>query len=286
MIKMYGYLPAWGLSDMSPYVSYTDAYLRMSEIPFKAEVLHQGDLTKTPKGKLPWIIDTDGTSVSDTQLIQYYLEEKYGDRLDGWLSKEQRATATLIHRMIGECWYWMAVQTRYRRDEDFAIYDPLWATFLSWLPSAQRAEPVRLFRDHLLGQFWHHGTGRNTEEEVEFIARKLTDAMSDLLGDKPYIFGDRPSSLDANMYAGLVHVMFTPFPSPIGQYCRSKPNLVGFTDRIFDRYYSELRKDREEAAAYLQRELKKRKPADKNSDHRLEELFRGRPPEFRTAKGA
>jgi glutathione S-transferase len=274
MIKMYGYIPAWGLSDMSPFVSYTDAYLRMSEIPFKAETLYRGDLKATPKGKLPWIIDTDGTSVSDTQLIQYYLEDKYGDRLDGWLSKEQKATATLIHRMFGECWYWMAVQTRYRRDEDFAIYDPLWATFLSWLPVEQRAEPVRQFRDHLLTQFWHHGTGRNSEEEVEFICRKLTDAMSDMLGDKPYLYGDRPSSLDANMYAALVHVMFTPFPSPIGQYCRSKPNLVAYTDRIFDKYYPELRKDREEAAVYLEQELKKRKPPYPEADHRIEELFK------------
>jgi len=274
MIKMYGYLPAWGLSDMSPYVSYTDAYLRMSGIPFKAEILYRGDLTATPKGKLPWIIDTDGTNVSDTQLIQYYLEEKYGDRLDGWLSKEQKTISTLIHRMIGESWYWMVVQTRYRRDEDFAVYDPLWVQFLAWLPVEQRGEPVRAFRDHLLTQFWHHGTGRNSEEEVEFICRKLTDAMSDLLGDKPYVFGDQPSSLDANMYAGLVHVMFTPFPSPIGQYCRSKPNLVAYTDRIFDQYYGELRQEREAAAAYLKENLKKRKPPHPAADHRLEELFK------------
>ncbi|MDN5937390.1 MAG: glutathione S-transferase family protein [Salinisphaera sp.] len=276
MLKMYGYLPVWGLSDMSPYVSFTDAYLRMAQIPFVVEMLHQGDLTKTPKGKLPWIIDRDGTSVSDSQLIHYYLEENYGGRLDGWLTREQKATSTLIHRMLGECWYWMAVQTRYRRDEDFRIYDPLWVKFLSWLPVEQRREPVRIFRERLLTQFWHHGTGRNSEAEVELIARHLTDAMSDLLGDKPFVFGDRPSSLDANLYAQLVHVMFTPFPSPIGQYCRSKPNLAAYTARIFDASYPELREDREEAAAYLQRELAIRKPYGEDSDHMLEELFKGR----------
>jgi glutathione S-transferase len=274
MIKLYGYLPAWGLSDMSPYVSYTDAYLRMAELPFQAEILYRGDLTATPKGKLPWIIDTDGTSVSDSQLIQYYLEEKYGDRLDGWLTKEQKATSTLLHRMLGECWYWMVVQTRYRRDEDFAIYDPLWVKFLAWLPEEQRRKPVEDFRDHLLTQFWHHGTGRNSEEEVEAICRRLTDAMSELLGSKPYLFGDRPSSLDANMYAALVHVAFTPFPSAIGQYIRSKPNLVAYMDRIFDRYYSELRPEREAAAAVLKQKLKERKPFYPGADHRLEELFK------------
>ncbi len=277
MLKMYGYLPVWGLSDMSPYVSFTDAYLRMSEIPFETEILFQGDLSKTPKGKLPYIVEDDGTVVSDTVLIQFHLEKKYGDRLDGWLTKQQRASATLMNRAIGECWYWTVVQTRYRRDEDFKIYDPLWVTFLSWLPVEQRGEPVRAFREHLLTQFWNHGTGRNSEAEVERIAETLTDAMSDLLGDKPYVFGDRPSSLDANMYAGLVHVMFTPFPSPIGQYCRSKPNLVAFTNRVFDRYYPHLLKERADAAEYLQRELAKRKPYGPDSDHTIEELFKGRP---------
>jgi glutathione S-transferase len=277
MIKMYGYLAAWGCSDMSPFVSYTDAYLRMAGIPFTVEMLHQGDLTKTPKGKLPVIVDSDGTVVSDTVLIQLYLDEKYGNKLDAKLTKEQKAASTLIHRALGECWYWIVVQTRYRRDEDFSIYDPLWVTFLSWLPVEERREPVRAFRERLLHQFWHHGTARNSEAEVEQIARTLTDAMSDLLGDKPYVFGDTPSSLDANMYAALVHVMFTPFPSPIGQYCRSKPNLVAYTDRIFDKYYPELRKERDDAAAYLQRELAKRKPYGPDSDHSIEELFKGRP---------
>ena len=274
MMKLYGYLPAWGLPDMSPYVSYTDAYLRMAGIPFESIILDKGDLTATPKGKLPWIVDSDGTSVSDTQLIQYYLEEKYGDPLDGWLSPEQRATATLIHRMFGECWYWMPVQARYRRDEDFRIYDPLWVRFLAWLPEEQRREPVENFRDHLLAQFWHHGTGRNTEEEVELIASKLSDAMSVLLGDKPWLFGDRPSSLDANMYAALSSVAMTPFPSPIGQYIRGKANLAAFMERVFDRYYPHFREERDQARAVLEENLRKPRLKDGREDHRLDELFR------------
>ena len=281
MMTLYGYLPAWGCSDMSPFVSYTDAYLRMAGIPFKAVILEKGDLTKTPKGKLPWIIDSDGTSVDDTQLIQYYLEKKYNDPLDNWLTKEQKAAVTLMHRAIGECWYWIVVQTRYRRDEDFAIYDPLWVKFLAWLPEEERRAPVEAFRDHLLTQFWWHGAGRNTEREIEVTAEHLTDAMSDLLGDKPYMYGDRPCSIDANMYAGLVHVAYTPFPSPIGRYVRSKPNLVSYMKRIFDKYYPDLRKDREEAEAFLQKNLKLPRLNDEKADHRLRGLFDPTKPKFK-----
>lgn len=274
MIKLYGYLQAWGCSDMSPFVSTTDAYLRMAGLPFEVEILHQGDLTKTPKGKLPFIVDDDGTVVSDSMLIQRYLEKKYGDRLDAHLTREQRGASAILARGFAECWYWFAVQTRYRRDEDFAVYDPHWVEFFSWLPVEQRAEPVRLFREHLLTQFWHHGTGRNSEAEVEEIAFAQLDALADLIGDKKFIFpGDRPTSVDAVAYANLVHIMLTPFPSPIVQYANSKAVLRGYADRIFDRYYAHLRPARDEAERRRADYVKARKPASEASDRLLRQLF-------------
>lgn len=283
MIKLYAYLQAWGCSDMSPFVSTTDAYLRMAELPFEVVILPQGDLTKTPKGKLPFIIDDDGTTVSDSVLIERYLKKKYGDRLDAGLTAEQRGAATIMARGFGECWYWFAVQTRYRRDEDFAVYDPLWVEFLSWVPVEQRAEPVRLFREHLLGQFWHHGAGRNSEAEVEQIAVEQLDALADLIGDKKYIFpGDRPTSIDAVAYANLTHIMLTAFPSPIIQYANSKPVLRRYVDGIFDRYYSHLRPRREEAERVRAEHIKARKPYTEQSDHLLRELFDPAKPKFKS----
>ena len=283
MIKMYGYLPAWGCSDMSPYVSTTDAYLRMSGLPFEVEILHQGDLTRTPKGKLPFIVDADGTVVSDTVLIQQYLEKKYGDRLDERLSREQKSASTIMARAFGECWYWFAVQVRYRRDEDFAVYDPLWVKFLAWLPESQRGEPVRLFREHLLTQFWYHGAGRNSEAEIEQIAVAQLDALAGLIGDKPYIFaGDDPTSIDAIAYASLAHLVLPPFPSPIAQYANTQPVLRGYIDRIFDRYYAHLRADRDEADRLRVMHIAARKPYTEKSDHLLRELFNPQKPRFKT----
>ena len=276
MIKMYGYLPAWGCSDMSPYVSYTDLYLRLAGLPFTVEMLHHGDLTQAPKGKLPFIVDNGGTVVSDTVLIELYLKQKYGDRLDVTLTKEQKAVSTLVNRMLGECWYWYIVQTRYRRDEDFKIYDPLWVKFLSWLPVEERGEPVRVFRERLLSQFWYHGAGRNSEAEVERLAYTAIDVVSDFIGDKPYFHGDRPTSIDAVVYSNLVHLMFTPFPGPIVDYAISKSNLRAYTDRLFNQHYPHLTKDREEAARMRVEAIKARKPFNDDSDHLLEELFKGR----------
>ena len=35
MIKMYGYIPAWGVPDVSPFVTKIDCYLRMVDLPYE-----------------------------------------------------------------------------------------------------------------------------------------------------------------------------------------------------------------------------------------------------------
>jgi glutathione S-transferase len=239
MITMYGFIPAWGLPDVSPFVSKIDCFMRMAGIPFQLVTLPQGDLTRTPKGKLP-VIDDDGVIVSDTVLIEMYLNRKFGDPLDAHLSREQRAIGVAFSRMFDDSFYWFLVQMRYRRDEDFAVYDPIWETFLAFVPPEARAAPVREFRERLLRQFFHSGKGRNSEKEVETMAFQQFDAIADFLGDKPYLFGDRPSTVDAAAYASLSHAMFVPFPSPIGRYGNSKPSLLAYVNRIQAQFYPEL----------------------------------------------
>ena len=40
-----------------------------------------------------------------------------------------------------------------------------------------------------------HGYGRNSQDEIEEIMRKDLTALSSLLGDKPFFFGSKPSSV-------------------------------------------------------------------------------------------
>jgi isoprene-epoxide---glutathione S-transferase len=142
MIKMYGYIPAWGLPDVSPFVSKIDCYLRMVHLPYELVKLPQGDLANTPKGKLP-VIEDDGRTISDTVFILDYLKETYGDALDAHLSRSERAVATAFSRMFDESFYWYLVQMRYRRDESFKVYDPIWVTFLDFVPPEERTRPVK-----------------------------------------------------------------------------------------------------------------------------------------------
>jgi hypothetical protein len=50
MLKMYGYIPAWGVPDVSPFVTKIDCYLRMVGLPYELVKLPQGDLPR-PEGQ-------------------------------------------------------------------------------------------------------------------------------------------------------------------------------------------------------------------------------------------
>ena len=239
MIKMYGYIPAWGLPDVSPFVSKIDCYLRMVGLPYELVKLPDGDLTKTPKGKLP-VIEDRGKTISDTVFILEYLKSAYGDPLDAQLSRAERAVATAFSRMLDESFYWYLVQMRYRRDESFKVYDPIWVTFLDFVPPEQRTGPVKEFRERILHEFFWCGKGRHSEEEVEALARQEYEALSSFLGDKPYLMGKAPTTVDASMYSWLTHAMRVPFPGRIRDYGNSLANLVGYLDRMHDRYYADI----------------------------------------------
>jgi isoprene-epoxide---glutathione S-transferase len=240
MIRMLGYIPAWGLPDVSPFVTKIDCYLRIVGLSYELVKLPGGDLTKTPKGKLP-VIEDGGKTISDSVFIVDYLKQTYGDPLDAELTPRDRAVATAFGRMLEESFYWYLVQMRYRRDEDFKVYDPIWVEFLDFVPAEQRVGPVKEFRERILHEFFWCGKGRHAPEEVEWMARGELDALSSFLADKPYFMGERPASIDATLYAWLIHAMRVPFVSRIKDYGNSLPNLVAYCDRMRGRYYPDFK---------------------------------------------
>lgn len=244
MITMYGHVPAWGIPDISPYVTKIDCYLRMVELPYE---LVLGDLNTAPKGKLPYIEDGDET-IADTSFIVEYLKATYGDPLDEGLSSEQRAIGLAFWRLMDESFYWTVVQARYRRDQDFKMYDPLWALFFAALEPEARRAAIEDARERLLLEFYQSGRGRLSYAEAEQIGCREVDAVSAYLADKDYFFGASPSSTDAALYGFFSNLIYTPFPSGVTDYANSLPNIVAYMDRISNAWYPELKDARE---AYL-----------------------------------
>jgi glutathione S-transferase len=236
MITIYRYLPGWTVPCISPYVTKAIYYMRMAEIKHEAQ---NQDLTKldidTPHGKLPVIVDSDGTRVADSTHIIEYLKGKYGDPLDGEATGEERAQMHAFNRMIDEHTYWTAViQPRWRETANWEIYLRVIAGTQD-VPPALRAFADD-FRFRILAEFMTGGWGRMPADVIYRRARSDFDALSGFLGSKPFFMGPKPRSIDASVLSILRHTVDTPFSFDAKDYARTKGNLVAYMARMKDRF--------------------------------------------------
>ena len=238
MITLYQYIAAWGLPDISPFVTKIDCYLRMTELPYNRVRFPATELENTPKGKLP-IIEDKGRRVADSGFIVDYLKATYGDTLDEHLNSRDRAVGIALRRMMEEGLYWSAIiHTRWQGDANFAVYRPSLSAMID-LPAEQREQAVSQFRQQILVEFHEQGMGRHSAEENYELAKADLTALADYLGDQPYFLGEQPTSLDATAYSWLAHIMHVPFQGPVKQYAQSRANLVTYCRRMQERYYPE-----------------------------------------------
>lgn len=236
MITVYGYVPAWGVPDISPYVTKLVNYMTFAGLDFQHKTQDLATLDQdSPFGKLPYIVDSDGTKVGDSNRIIEYLKAKYGDPLDGDLDPVEAAQALAFNRLIEEHLYWSGViQPRWRHESDFEIYIPYIVQGAEVTPELREA--LYAFRARIVAEFDGQGMGRRPDEEVLAFFEADLDALSTFLGDKPYFMGDRLRSIDASLYSTFRHVTDSPWDWAGRDYARGKTNLVEYADRIRDEF--------------------------------------------------
>ncbi len=238
MITVYGYVPAWGLPDISPYVTKVINYMTMAGIPFEWKPQDLGALgTDSPTAKLPYIID-EGKQVNDSTRIIQYLKEKFGDKLDDHLSATDRAVGLAFQRMVEEYTYWSGViEPRWGTLERFEIYVPyiVGGPQLSELPDEVQGA-LLAFRDKIYDEHLKQGMGLRTHEDVVACLSEDLDALSTFLGDKPFFLGEEPTSYDATIYSTYRHVADSPWDWAGRDHARSKTNLVAYADRMRARF--------------------------------------------------
>jgi glutathione S-transferase len=118
MITLYGFGPALGLPEISPFVTKAHILLKMAGLQYETNVSAKGFLG-APKGKLPYI--KDGNSViADSTFIRFYIEKTYGFDFDKGLAPSEKALGWALERMCQERLYWLMVDARWLIDANFA----------------------------------------------------------------------------------------------------------------------------------------------------------------------
>jgi glutathione S-transferase len=233
VIKLYQFAPAWGLPNLSPFCMKVETYLRMTGLPYEAKTMR--DPRKAPKGKLPFI-DDDGEIVADSSAILAYLDTKYGDKLgDGSLPPMDRAIAHALRILLDEHFYWAIVYSRWIDD---AGWELMKAMITRGMPPVVRNIVPGIIRGNVRKSLHAQGLGRHSPEEIYASGNADLTAVSTYLGDKPFIMGDEPRSLDACVYSYLASALCSPFPSPLKTHAQSLANLQPYCERMKTRYYA------------------------------------------------
>ncbi|QBG35686.1 glutathione S-transferase family protein [Litorilituus sediminis] len=236
MITLYGFGANLGVVDPSPFVVKVDAFLRMAGLEYQT-IGRSSNLKQSPKGKLPFIT-VDGTNgketIADSQHIFDYLTEHHQVTLDDWLTDEQKAQAYLLTKSLDENLYWCIVYSRWLNDES---WPKVKQAFFGKLPVYLRWFVPNMLRKSVLKTLYRQGTGRHSKAEILAIADKSFAALSQILSDKEFFFGDKVCSFDAVAYSFLCQVITSDISNSFSEKAQSYDNLVRFCQRIEKAFY-------------------------------------------------
>ena len=218
MITLYSYPELYGVADNNGYGLKVFAFLKLAGLPFIHE--HIFDASKAPRGQLPYIVD-DGEEIGDGDTIIAHLIRRHGLTIDDGLSAAQRHTRHLVSRMLDDL-YWVMSYSRWK-DEAF------WPAFRDALISQHPALTEEgLLKAHEFNAMRYHYQGIGRFAPPAAYARGLADleVLADLVPAQDYVFGHRPTSIDAAIYGFIANIHFYPIETPLKQFVTAHGNLV------------------------------------------------------------
>lgn len=232
MITLYQFPPAWSLRNLSPFCMKVENYLRLADIAYETKI---GDPRKAPKKKLPIIKDGERI-IADSQLIIEHLAAK-GPDLDAHLTAQEKALGHVVRRMLEEGTYFCNVYFNWLRDDGFTYIER--DLLRPQLPPVVGGLIASAIRGSVRKAVQNQGTGRHEEERIVQFAKADMDAIEVILGDKPYLLGDQPSSFDATLYAFLSIATDVPFDTPLKPHLAKKPTFLAYCARMKAKLYPE-----------------------------------------------
>jgi len=232
MIKLHSFGPSLNMVDPSPFVLKVDVFMRMANIQFE-HVSSLNNLSRAPKGKLPFIVDGDKT-IADSHFIISYLKRKYNVDLDSQLSNEQRHIGYLIAKSLDENLYWCLLYSRWADDNCWKYVKE---AFFGSMPFPVKSIVPLIVRRGVISALKKQGMGKHSKEEIKTLAQESFDSLSALLARQKYFFGETPCTFDASAFAFLSEFILADLENEFNDIARRYDNLVKYCDNMQARYY-------------------------------------------------
>jgi glutathione S-transferase len=218
MLTLYSYPSLFGVADNNGYGLKVFAFMRLAGLAF--EQVHTVDTSTAPRGQLPYLTDHD-ESVGDSDTIIAYLTQKYHLRLDAELTAAQRNICIWVSRLLDDL-YWVMSYSRWQDER----YWPDFSAALRRECPDLSAAALSQAREYNRQRYFYQGIGRYQADAA--YARGIADlqVLADLVPAQGFVFGDRPTSLDAALYGFLANIHFYDIDTPLKQCLKNHPNLV------------------------------------------------------------
>lgn len=215
--------------NYSPPCMKVEVWMRLTGLQYRATTaVGFADIWRAPKGKVPYIIDGDDI-VADSEVIIAFLSRKYSVDLDQDLSSEQKAISRALERMLNEHTYWCLVYFRYVDSRDWAVYR---RALCATSPAFLRIVCSVVLRPHILRYLWGQGIGRHTPEEVCARLNQDWAALSEILGERDFLMGTRPATIDASAYSYITNMHRAPIAPKAKVLLDRYPNLIAYAARM------------------------------------------------------
>lgn len=231
MIKLTVYPASFEEPTASPFCMKSICMLHAAGLPY--EIIETGDPRGAPKQKLPFI-EVDSLRIPDSEEIRAFIETAADLDFDEGLTERERGISRSIIRMVEEHVYFAIVADRWGEDDN---WEHVRRAFFSDIPAIIRGFVTRQIRKQALAQLNGQGMGRHSAEERFDRVRRDMIAIREILGDKPFLFGENPTGADYSVVPMLRASIVTPVTKPLGAFIKSDPTLMGYVTRGTDRLY-------------------------------------------------
>jgi glutathione S-transferase len=225
-LVVYTFSPDWGLPTGGPFALKLIKWLEIAGLPFEQRI--ENNPARGPKGKNPWI-ELDGDRIGDSEVIIEILAKRSGFDIDAGLSPEQRALSHAVRRMLEEHFHQVFEWELFVHPNGAA-----WVQGVaeSIVPKPLAGLAASAFSGRLRRQLHARGIARHSDDVIAGKGRADVEAFEVLLGNGPYLTGERPCMADVSAYGLLAPMAHWPMRTPVADYVKSRPVLLAYLERV------------------------------------------------------
>ena len=187
-----------GTPNFQPWVAKIEAFARLNKIPY---VIHFGMdfVAYSPTETVPFIA-LDGELVGDSEAIIEFLSKKFNSSLDAKLTKEQVAIRTTLRRTLEHSM--MPHSYRLNMVDNVQVMVGLFSKVVS-MPGFVVKMAINQYRKGTIKRLNASGIGDMSDAVYTEEYTRDIKAIEGLIGDKKFIFGAEPTSIDLAIYPHL-----------------------------------------------------------------------------------